>query len=194
MSRYSITILTVLLLLCVAIKLPGAHASFLSRALSAGNLFQTATVFSVPTAPASLLFESPTGKNIPTNQLATISIQVSGLGQTQIDGIQVQVILSGTVPTDLTLQAATVPGLTTIIQSVTANSNTTTVNLVFVSSNPLTPYTSTGAKILLGTLQFTSPESGTVSVAVNPTVTKILENGTGKNIVSNQTDTIFRFQ
>lgn len=173
---------------------PTTRAAFLTLASSDGNIFRTATTFGTPAPTPMIVFESPTGKTIPPNQLATIAISADGLGDVSIDGLQVIVILTGSVPTDITLQAASILGMNTVIQSVTATGPETKVMLVQLSSNPLQPYIAHGQKTLLGTLQFTSPATGNLTVTVDASMSKIIQTATGANILGAQTPSKFLFQ
>lgn len=186
------------LLLCVGVSIILAsvqttRASFSSQADTSGNIFRTASSFGT-TPIASILFESPTGKTIKPNELSTISMSVTGLGERNVDGIQVIVTLSGSVPPDVTFQSATILGMSPILQSVSGTGDATTVTLIQVSTNPLAPLNTHGQQTLLGTLQFTSPASGSLTLTVDPVRTKILETSTAINLISTQTPTVFAFQ
>lgn len=169
----------------------GSAAAFSSQSTTTKNTFTTATNFATPT---QLTFTSPSGATIPADTLSTIAIHAKGIGKVQLDGIQVVADFSGTIPGDLTIQAASILGMSAVVQSVTTTGTTATITLVQLSSTPLSPYSSTGEDLLLATIQFTSPASGTMTITPNNSLTKILESSTGTNLLSPQSPTTFSFQ
>lgn len=134
-----------------------------------------------PVAPITL---NPSGGSLTPGANGSIVLRAA-TGGAAVDGFQVFLDVSGSVPgniaftpTDLTSR-----GLKSIISTLDTTSSGKLLRLLFITSDPTTPFTSATA-IDLGTFTFTSPSSGQMVFTFDTTRTKITQHDTTLNIVS----------
>lgn len=148
----------------------------------------------VSTGTATLTL-SPSGNDLPAGQKATVDILFNSQTDS-VDGVQIEAVVGGTVPSDIAFSPATVAGLNTIVQTFepeSSGSSNKKLVLAMLTSNPTQPYTTNSTQVKLGTLTFTAPASGSMTVTFNSTATLSTKNGTGADILKTPTNRTFNF-
>lgn len=149
---------------------------------------------STSTGTASIRFLAPGGTSMVTpNSTATITIQATGTGQSQVDGFQVVANITGSIPTNLSLEPAAIPDLTAVSSSITDVSGGKRLMLAFITKDPQKPFNANGASVTLATLRFTAPTSGTLSISPDPSLSKILQSNTSTDLLGPITNSVFSF-
>lgn len=124
-------------------------------------------IASVSLTPASRTWTA--GERVQASLTATI------VGR-PINGVQVSGVMTGTVPGDFTFVPATPPGLTLATLNTTDPvSNGRLLRVAFITKDPMLPFVST-EPVVLGTMSFTAPSSGALTLAFDWTLTKIIKN------------------
>ncbi len=150
------------------------------------------------TGTARFLFTIPGGStSFAAGSQVTMTLSASGTGQSQVDGFQLVANITGAVPSAMTFTPATVNGLTRVLPSAdgtrpafTDITNGKQLTVVYLGANQ-TPYNANGGTVTLGTITFTAPENGTITVSIDQTKSKILQTVTGTDLLSLQSPTEF---
>lgn len=103
-----------------------------------------------------------------------------------IDGFQTIITISGTIPSDLnfTPNPSTIPAMHNLIADIVTVDNTPSIRVAYITSDPSTPYNAHGQLVLLGTITFTAPASGSLTTTFDTQLTKSTKNGTGENLAT----------
>lgn len=129
---------------------------------------------------------------------SSVSIPLKATTGTKfVDGFQVKVDFAGTIASDLTFSPATVGGLTPIAPQLTSGES----GVIRLFAAFLASLGSSGASgfrasepIILGYLTFTAPQSGQIDIAYDTQLTKVVETGTGMQLLSPNPISTSRFQ
>lgn len=147
---------------------------------------------SLSTGVATLEF-TPSTSTLGAGSTTTLDLMLNTQDRL-VDGVQAEAVISGTLPSNITFTPATVPGLQTIVQSIDPVQNTRKFTLLMITSNPLQPYTTNSAPVKLGTLSFTAPTSGQMSITFDPANTFVTQNNTGAtDILKTPTNPTYSF-
>lgn len=109
----------------------------------------------------------------------------SNIGTLKVDGFQVVANITGTIPSNVTLVDSdlTSKGLRMVVSTlIKNNANSAKMILLFITTNPESPAQIIG-DVELGRLNFTVPSSGEMTITIEASTTKIVENKTEANIV-----------
>ncbi len=135
---------------------------------------------STPTGTTQLLLNPGSTTLTPGSQSINL---IASIGNEVIDGIQAVATISGTIPDDLQFTTATISGLQTSIQTLEdGGGGTKKLTLLMITTNPQQPF-SDSIPFSLGAFTFTAPDSGNMTIAFDPTLSKISENQTTADIL-----------
>ena len=169
---FSVTIVVLLALFIVSLYV------IMQAAQQPQELRQKATV---PNGPATL-FLTPNQSTIVLNSPVKIELAAS-IPSLTVDGFQIVASFSGTIPAPVRFTSATIPGLTTLKNQIISFPGYTLLKLAYISSDPIVPF-QTNSIVSLGTIQFTPKIAGILNIRFDTTHTRILQNGTAKDLVS----------
>ncbi len=150
-----------------------------------------------PTGTARYTFTYPSGIQPAPGSRGKIDITATGLGASLVDGFQMAITFTGTVPSDIVYDATLPSGLgaQTIMWENTANGKTAIIGLL--TTNITTPYTPQGGTAPLGTFSFTTPSSGTLTISASSAIglvtSKITQASTGVDLLGPMNPTSFSF-
>ncbi len=131
---------------------------------------------------------------ITPNAAGQLSISATGTGQSNLDGFQLIATFTGTVPADLTMNVASPAGMLSAVSSMTDIVGGKKLTLLYLPSNSSVPFNANSATVGLGSLSFTAPASGTMTVTIDQATSKILQNSTGSDLLALQSPMTFNFQ
>lgn len=126
-----------------------------------------------------------TDTSLNPGQSVTLKLKAEHFNQSALNGLQVvaDFTFTGTVPSDLSFNQATIPGLQTAGTTTTAITNGKRLIVGFITSSPTEPVTLEG-NYELGTITFTVPTTGQINIVFNNQLTKVIQNNTGTNIAN----------
>ncbi len=137
---------------------------------------------SSPTGTAVLTI-SPESTSFSPGSEQTLILKINmGVEQINIDGIQYIADISGTIPTNLSFTQATIPGLNPVTTSLIDTATGKKLSVAYITTPP-SVYSANNTDLVVGTLQFTVPESGSMTLTFNPTLSKILQNQTKSDVL-----------
>ncbi|MBL8015319.1 MAG: hypothetical protein JNK26_03985 [Candidatus Doudnabacteria bacterium] len=137
---------------------------------------------------------TPTGGTMTPNISQSI-IMKANTGGAAVDGFQVFMDITGTIPADIDFVPANLStqGLNLIIADIVDKTGGgKELKMLFITKDPLQPFTST-AMLELGRFTFTAPASGNMGLAFNTTLTKIIEHSSGANLAAYPTAQTYTF-
>jgi hypothetical protein len=136
---------------------------------------------------------NPGTSNIVAGSPTAVSIR-SNVGTSKVDGFQIFVNVTGTLPTDLTFTGSDLKaqGLNMAKGDIVDNGTTRTVRILFITTNPDQPFTASG-DVILGNLKFTAPQTGNLTLTVDAALTKIVDHDSGSNLAVVPSPTIYTF-
>ena len=109
-----------------------------------------------------------------------------------VDGFQIIATLSGTIPSDIAFQPATIDGTHVLMPSLNKTStNSATLTFAIVTADPQTPITA--GLTNLGQLTFTAPSTGNLTISFDQTYSKILQNKTVQDVLRFPQNTTYTF-
>ena len=123
----------------------------------------------------------PSTNSEPTQRI-TFQTKVSDIQNKSIDGVQFVAILDGDIPDDIHFVPAQIDGLQPLVATISEEDGETLLKIAFLTPPP-NAYTITSPTLVLGTLEFTRPDSGKVEVEFNPYLAKMPENKTASNFL-----------
>ena len=123
----------------------------------------------------------PSANEEPTQRI-TFQTKVADIQNKSIDGVQFVAVLDGDVPEDIHFVPAQIEGLEPLITTITEEGGQKLLKIAFLTPPP-NAFTINSPTIVLGTLEFTRPDSGKVEVEFNPYLAKMPENKTSKNFL-----------
>ncbi len=129
---------------------------------------------------SSIVLDSGMGTNWTSGQSGIIYLKVTTPSGTSVDGFQVLVTLTGTIPSDLNFAPSAPPGTQIVLNDFQKTANSATLKVAFITQNPQNPYTADAAT--LGHFTFTAPASGQMAFTFDNTFTKIVQNGTSQDV------------
>ncbi|MCA9379075.1 hypothetical protein KC640_01480 [Candidatus Dojkabacteria bacterium] len=115
----------------------------------------------------------------PGSQAINLTVNTNG---NDVNGVQVFLNITGTVPTDITFTPATIPGLSMIVADLTDVTGGKLLTLAYLTT-PTTPYQN-NSDVAIGVFEFTAPSTGTMTMTFDSAKTKINDWTTGVNIAS----------
>lgn len=141
-------------------------------------------------APITL---NPSGGSITPSANGTIVLR-AGTGGAAVDGFQVFLDISGSLPANLTFTPTdlTSRGLKSIVSTLDTTTSGRLLRLLFITSDPTTPFTST-TPVDLGSFSFTAPASGQMVFTFDTSRTKITQHDTTANIAGIPAPTTYSF-
>ena len=126
---------------------------------------------------------SPETTSFSSGSQQTLIITVNmGVPQVDIDGIQYIADITGTIPDDLAFTEATISGLNPITASLVDTTGGKKLSVAYLTSPP-NVYSANDQDLVVGTLSFTTPDTGSMTITFDPTLSKILQNQTGGDIL-----------
>jgi hypothetical protein len=145
---------------------------------------------SVSNGPAIIML-SPTGSNLAPGTKQTINVTAT-TGSRPVVGFQLVMTFSGAVPSDLQFVPGTLPNFQVVRNSL-ANKRLEFMYLLPPSGTGITPF-STQAPVTLGSLQFTAPRKGTMTVEFSAQETLIADFETNQDISRAPAATRYNFK
>lgn len=112
----------------------------------------------------------------------SVSLKLTTRVSTPTDGFQVVANFTGTVPSDLQFNPDTPAGLELAYVNLSDTDTGKQLQAVYVSQNPTQPVGSPADP--LGTITFTSPGSGTLTISFDPLKSIIAENQTSQDVLT----------
>jgi len=116
----------------------------------------------------------------------------ANLTNTAIDGFQVVTDITGTVPSDLAFQVASISGVTCIRNQFTTTDAGKRLELAYITTDPQVPFTAQGLTAL-GTLTGKVSGEGAMTISYNTALTKISKNQTAEDIVDIPQNSTYSF-
>lgn len=136
---------------------------------------------------------TPQTSNLTPNIAQNLDLLFNSNGE-YVDGIQLVINFSGEVPSDLGFTAVDVTGLTPIITTIETNADQTkTASIVFITSNPKSPFTTGNSDIKLGSFSLTNSPSGQMLIAFDQDQSTTLRTGTTDDILKNPVNQTYSF-
>lgn len=136
---------------------------------------------------------NPGTSTIAANTATSVNV-VLNTGTQQLSAIQIWADVTGNVPADLAFNPTTIAGLTTSYNTVTTSGSTKTIKVIIDTGASSIGYSTNGADVIIGTINFTSPASGNITITFNQAQTLVISNdGTYADIlhtVTNPTYTV----
>lgn len=164
-------------LLFLVVAIGGGAGFYLSQ--NSQELRQQA---SVPNGTGTIKI-TPATTDLPAGSQQTLIISINtGVSQIDIDGVQYIADITGTIPDDLAFTEATITGLSPITASLVDTSSGKKLSVAYLTSPP-NVYSANDQDLVVGTLSFTTPDTGSMTVTFDPTLSKILQNQTGGDIL-----------
>lgn len=111
-----------------------------------------------------------------------VSLKINTRVATPTDGFQVVANFIGTVPPDLKFNPTILTGLELAYVNLSDTSTGKQLQAVYVSQNPLEPVGSPATP--LGTISFTSPGSGTLTISFDPLKSIVAENQSSQDVLT----------
>lgn len=147
---------------------------------------QTATrLFSKATSvqdPATITFSPAILSNLGEG---TSEIQINFNTQYHnVDGVQLAIDFTGSVPADIQFNPASITGLTLAANQMTNTANGKRLTMAFITSNPTVPFTTHSQEISLGKISYATPSSGSMNIVVDNTFSKATRNGDAIDILA----------
>ena len=129
---------------------------------------------SSPTGVAEL-FVTPDSSPFPAGSEQTLTFKVNmNVADKQIAGVQFIADITGTIPDDLLFTPAQITGLNPVSQTIIDTVDGKQLTVGFLTTPPST-FTTTASDLTLGTLTFTAPSDGSMTLAFDPVLSKVLE-------------------
>lgn len=146
---------------------------------------------SVPTGTATLVL-SPATTRFSPNTAQTVDLMFN-TGTEKVDGVQAIITFTGTVPSNLVFTPSTIAGLSNVANTTTSVSGGKKVSIAFITSNPTQPYTTNSSAVKIGSFTFTAPDSGSLSVSFDTTLTTSIKNGNSQDILKTPDNATYTF-
>lgn len=134
---------------------------------------------------------NPGTSSLPAGTSQQIAVSADTKGDA-VDGFQIVVNITGSVPTDLTFIPEPPTGLQAIANTAEDITNGKKYKIAFLTADPLVPYTSSGL-VELGKFTFTSPATGDMTVTYDQTISKIVKNQTSEDIAATEENVTYSF-
>lgn len=134
---------------------------------------------------------SPGSTTLPPNTSQEI-LFTSSIQQNMIDGIQIVANITGDIPPDMQFIPSVPSEFRLITNTLESSGSGKILRLVFLTNQPQTPYANTNP-IQIGKLTFTSPDSGTLSIAFDQTLSKIMQNQEAQDVLQIPSDAVYTF-
>lgn len=165
----------VIVLLVLGALLIGIGVSLVANQQSTDNRGRATS----QTGTKMITFGAANGTQFTSGSRASISVAVTGTTSHDIAGLNFAASLTGTVPTDLMFQSATIQGLGLAQNEIQDRNGVRTLVVGYLAqgllTTPQTPYRLTGDILQLGTIEFTVPQSGQITFTFDQTESKILQ-------------------
>lgn len=145
---------------------------------------------SISNGPAIIML-SPTGSNLTPGTPQTIDIMAT-TGSRPVVGFQLVMNFSGSVPADLKFVPGTLPNFQ-VVRNAYANNKLEFMYLLPPTTGSVTPF-STQAPVKIGSLQFTAPRKGSMTVEFSAQDTLIADFETNKDISRAPAATKYNFK
>lgn len=146
---------------------------------------------STPTGTARLTVD-PISTNLTAGQKQSIPVKINlGGSDVEIIGVQYIIELLGNVPADLKFEPATLTGLSVVTNTVTGDDEKK-LSVAFSTTPPAT-FKTNSTELLIGNITFTPVSAGQMSFQFDKSLSKIIKEGTGDDILRTPSDVTFTF-
>ncbi|MBI4066473.1 hypothetical protein HY411_02040 [Candidatus Gottesmanbacteria bacterium] len=128
------------------------------------------------------IFLTPSSTTIVegTNAIVTLT---SSIQSSAIDGFQVVADVTGTIPGDFSFDPVVPTGLRLVVSILETSGSGRKFKLAYTTQDPHTPFVMTGF-VTLGTFQWSAPAAGSLTVAFDQELTKIVQTETTSDILT----------
>jgi hypothetical protein len=134
---------------------------------------------------------SPSNTSYVVGSPIAITLEAN-LTNTPIDGFQIVADITGTVPSNLTFQVASISGVTCVRNLLTTTDTGKRLELACITQNPQIPFAALGL-VKLGNITGKVLGEGAMTISYNTTLTKITKNKTAEDIVNIPQQTTYTF-
>lgn len=131
---------------------------------------------------ASLAF-SPADPYVQPGSTQSLALQVNNLHSSLVDGFQVVLNITGTVPANMEFAAASISGMHTAVNTFSDTAEGKKLEIAYITNDPSAPFNPGEGSVTLGNFTYVAPASGQVTLAFDNSRSKVVQHTTGNDIL-----------